>query len=135
MAWVAVSGCYKANINWQNLISLSTAVTEDAICDAPIMGFTRVHKRPRVLACSAVAMTTFKALPFANSLCAGSKRVWGKFVTPTIFCRVGSLPGSNLQCVSSKALWSIGMVQHVKCIGTEIGMVQMVCMIDRWSLM
>ena len=113
MAWVTVSGCYKANINWQNLVSLSMAVTEDVICDTPIMGFARVHKWASVLACLAMAMTTFKALPFVNSLCTGSKRIWGEFITPTIFCRVGGLPGSNLQCVSGKALRSIGMVQHV----------------------
>ena len=93
---VAVSSCYKVNINWQNLVSLSMTVADDAIYNTPIMGFARVYKGPNVQAHSAVAITSFKALLFSNSLCARSKRIWGKFITPAIFCRIGGLSGSNL---------------------------------------
>jgi hypothetical protein len=71
MAQIAVSGCYKVNINWWSVISLSMAIAKDVICNTLIIGFTGIHNRPSVLACSTVVMTTLKALPLANSICAG----------------------------------------------------------------
>ena len=133
MARITVSGRYEVDINWWNLISLSAAITKDAICNTSIIGFAGVYNWTSVLACSTVATTTLEALPLANRVCARSKVVWGKFITTTIFRRIGSLPGSDLQCVSCKALWSVGMMQHIECIGAEVGMTQMVHAIDGWS--
>ena len=58
----------------------------------------------------------------ANRECAGRERIRSILVTPLVLVWVGGFPREDLRLMRCLTLGSIGVMDHVFCVGAEIRM-------------